>query len=148
LWSHSSTLLRFERKRVSPEAAAFFGIPGDEFVYRVERLRSGDGKPLAFETVELPAYLCPGLEAFNLAKESLYLTLERNYGLDLAHCVEEVSAELAGREHKALLGLRGAAAVLVIRRKTYSSNETPVEMAVTVYRADRYRAVVHAARPR
>lgn len=144
----SSKLLRFERRRVAPEAAAFFGIPDDEFVYRIERLRSGDGKPLAVEAVEVPAYLCPGLDAFNFARESLYRVLESNYGLDLAHCVEEVSAELASRAYKALLGLSGSAAVLVIRRKTYSSNETPVEMAETVYRADRYRAIVHASRPR
>jgi GntR family transcriptional regulator len=144
----SSKVLRFERQRASAEAATFFGIPHEEFVYRIERLRSGDGKPLALEAVEIPAYLCPGLEKFDLAKESLYLTLEREYGLDLAHCVEEVSAELANRNHKSLLGLPGAAAVLVIRRKAYSSNETPVEMAVTVYRADQYRAVIHAARLR
>jgi GntR family transcriptional regulator len=141
-------LLHFERSQATPEAAAFFGIPKDEYVYRIERLRSGDGKPLALEAVEVPAYLCPGLDAYNLAKESPYLLLERNYGLDLAHCVEEVSAELASRRHKRLLGLAGAAAVLVIRRKTFSSNETPVEIAVTVYRADRYRAMVHASRPR
>ena len=144
----SSRLICFERRCTTPEAAAFFSIPSDEFVYHIERLRSGDGKPLAIEAVEVPAYLCPGLEAFNLGKESLYRVLESNYGLDLAHCVEEVSAELASRAQKGLLGLSGPAAVLVIRRKTYSSNETPVEMAEAVYRADRYRAIVHAARPR
>ncbi len=146
--SPSSKLLRFEQRRAAPESAQFFGIPYAEFVYYIERLRFGNGRPLAIEAVEIPAYLCPGLERFDFSRESLYSLLERNYGLDLAHCVEEVSAELATRRHKTLLGLRGAASVLAIRRKTYSSNETPVELALTVYRADQYRAIVHAVRLR
>jgi GntR family transcriptional regulator len=144
----SSKLLFFRRSRMSTAAHQFFGLPESEMIYEIQRLRIGDDVPLAIETVQIPCYLCPDLEHFDLTTASLYSILEQNYGLDLIHCVEEVSAELADRTQKTLFGLRGSSAVLVIRRKTYSTNGTPVELALTVYRADQYRAIVHAVRPR
>jgi GntR family transcriptional regulator len=142
----SSKLLDFRRGRLSPLAGQFFVIADTEMAYLIKRLRFGDGEPLAIETIELPCYLCPDLERFDLATSSLYSILEEHCGLDLAYCVEEVSAQLADRWQKKLLQLEGAAAVLVIDRKTYTKDGVPVEVATTVYRADRYRAIVHATR--
>ena len=143
----SSKLLSFQCTVPPAEVREFFGIPEGEEVYEIRRLRYGNGIPLALEFVQIPCYLCRGLERFDLTSVSLYSLLENQFGLDLVHCIEEVRAEVANRSQKKLLGLQRPA-VLVIDRRTYTNNETPAEIAVTVYRGDHYRAVVHAVRHR
>ena len=49
------------------------------------RLRLRDGVPLAVEDVQISQRLCPGLDRFDLARNSLYAILEESYGLRLEH---------------------------------------------------------------
>lgn len=142
----ASRVLSFHKTAPSAGAQQLFELSSTEQVYQIQRLRFGDSQPIALETVELPAYLCPDLERFNFEKASLYRTLEEEYAIRLVHCVEEVSAELADKNQKRLLELPHPSAVLAIRRRTYSESGTPVELALTICRADRYRAVIHASR--
>jgi GntR family transcriptional regulator len=144
----SSKLLDFRQGRLSLVGRQFFAMADTEMAYFIKRLRFGNGEPLAIETIELPCYLCPELESFDLGASSLYSILEEHCGLDLLYCVEEISAQLADRSQKKMLQLKAAAAVLVIDRKTYTKDGVPVEIATTVYRSDRYRAIVHATRTR
>jgi GntR family transcriptional regulator len=142
----SSRLLSFRVLEAGPAAGEFFGLPETQTVYAIQRVRCGNGEPLALESIEVPCYLCPNLERFDLANQSLYRILEENYGLELTHCVEEISAARPDRKHKKLLGVPQSAAVLVIKRKTFAANETPVEMGTTIYRGDAYTAVVRSIR--
>ena len=141
----STRMVSFERCQPRPEVRELFGDCAE--IYRIQRVRCRDGEPLALETVEIPCQLCPNLDRFDLANHSLYKILEENYGLTLTHCVEEISAARPEPLHKQLLGRPAPAAVLVIKRKTYSG-ETPVEFGTTVYRGDAYSAIVRSVRAR
>jgi len=140
----SSRLIVFRNVKQSAEDSEFFGLPETESLYEIERLRLADEVPIALECIHIPAYLCPGLDRFNLVSHSIYQILEENYGLALAHCSEQISAARPTQKHKRLLQANGA--VLVVNRRTYSNKETPVELATTAYRGDLYRAVVHSVR--
>ena len=140
----SSRLIVFRNVKQSAEDSEFFGLPGTESLYEIERLRLADDVPIALECIHIPEYLCPGLDRFNLVSHSIYKILEENYGLALAHCSEQISAATPTQKHKRLLQARGA--VLVVNRRTYTNKETPVELATTAYRGDLYRAVVHSVR--
>lgn len=144
----SSRLLLFRTIKPAPAAREFFALPEAEQVYEIHRVRFSDRIPLALEAVQIPCCLCPDLERFDLSRVSLYQVLEQDYGLPLARCVEEISARLPSRREKRLHELAAGAAVLVIERKTYTKNDTPVELAVTTYRGDLYRAIVHSVRSR
>ncbi len=85
-------------------------------------------------------------ERFNLSDHSLYSTLEENYGIHLARCVEDISAAHPTRAQKKLLRIPRGIPVLVIKRKTYTQNETPVEIVVAANRADLYSAIVQSFR--
>lgn len=141
----SSHVVSFRMQEASLEVQEFFG-GGGQLVYEIKRLRYCDGDPLALETVQIPCRLCPNLDRFDLARHSLYQILEENYGLTLTHCVEEISAAPPERLHRKLLGQPSPAAVLVIRRKTYTLAEVPVEFAIAVYRGDAYSAIVRSVR--
>lgn len=144
----SSRLLWLRVQPASAAARGFFGLGPEEQVFEIRRLRYRDGEPLALETVEIPCRLCPGLDRFDLARESLYRILEQEYGLTLGHCVEEISAARPGRIHRKLFGEPAPPVLLVIQRKTYTATDTPVELGVTVYRGDAYSAIVRSTRAR
>jgi GntR family transcriptional regulator len=144
----SSKLISMRTAKPGLAARDFFGIPETEEVYEIERVRLADATPVSLEKVEIPCYLCPGLTDFDLARQSLYRILEQHYGLELARCVEEISAAQPNRVQRQLLDVPRSSAVLVVRRKAYTTNDTPAELAVTAYRGDLYHAMVRSVRTR
>jgi GntR family transcriptional regulator len=144
----STRLLAFRMVNPGARAREFFGLPRGQQVYEIQRLRCSNGEPLALETVQIPCFLCAGLERFDLANHSLYSILEENYGLRLDHCIEEISAARPDPAQRRALTLPLSGAVLVIQRKTYTENDTPVELDVSVYRGDSYTAIVRSVRAR
>lgn len=142
-----SRILRFEALDPSPVSKHSLQLPDGQRVHRIERIRYNDATPLAIEKVEIPCFLCPELGKFDLAGQSLYKILEREFQLRLDHCVETISASMPNRAERELLELPKGVAVLRIERKTLTVNDTPAELAVTTYRGDMYQAVVHSIRP-
>jgi GntR family transcriptional regulator len=143
-----SRLLSLELISPSEEARTYFGLSPEDKVYEVRRTRLSDKVPMALETVLLARRLCPQLEQFDLARNSLYRILEQSYGVRIETCVEEIAAELPTAEHRRLLEMPRNVAVLVIRRKTYTDLGQPVELTCSAYRGDLYRALVHSNRKR
>ena len=124
----------------------FFVLREDQKVYEIQRVRLNDGEPLALELARIPERLCPGLERFDLTKTSLYRVLEESYGLTLESCSEEISAEIPNSEYRKLLSVPAGTAVLVVNRRTYARDGRPVEFTRSVFRGDRYSALVHSVR--
>jgi GntR family transcriptional regulator len=143
-----SRLLRFELVSPSSTARDVLQLPAGQDVFRIERLRLNDSIPLALEQVEIPKYLCPTLDRYDLESRSLYHVLESEFSLRLDHSTEIISAIVPSRTHRTLLELPRGVSVLQIERKAFATNNTPVELGVTVYRGDMYRAVVHSTRSR
>lgn len=142
-----SRLLSFETCSPSSELQDFFGITRESRLYEISRLRLSSGVPIALEVAKLPQALCPGLERFDLEKNSLYRVLEEFYGLRLGSCVEEISAQIPSASDRRLLAIPKDAVALVIHRKTFTDAGQALEMTRTVYRGDLYSAVVHSVRP-
>src|SRR4051794_24728444 len=139
----SSQLRLMVREAASQKIADTLGIrPGDE-VFHVERLRLADGTPMAFEVNYISAALCPNLDEYDLAKESLYHILERDYGISMQRAEEELEAVQASRHEAALLSIKTGAPVLCVHRIVYSDTGQAIESVRTLYRADRYRATFH-----
>ena len=142
----SSQLLSFRVIHPSLEAKAFFGLPNEQMLYEIQRLRYCDGVPLALETSQLPCRLCPGLDRFNLATQSLYKILEEEYQIRILRAVEEISAIRANKRHRELLCMPSTAVVLTIRRRIFTAQDNALELCLTGYRGDLYTAIVHSWR--
>ncbi len=141
-----SRLISFEAIAPPPSAREFFGLAEGEKVYEISRLRYKDRVPLAAETALIPQKICPWLEHFDLAKNSLYRILEDSYGLRLQTGIEEMSAQLPSARHRKLLELPRNTAVLVVNRKTFTDSGIALELTRSVYRGDLYSAIVHSVR--
>ena len=144
----SSRLLAFQRTEPDLVTREFFGLLAGELVYHIERLRLNEGIPLALEKVAVPCYLCPNLDRFDLATQSLYAILEENYGLTLSYCFEEISASRPTARLRKMLDVPASTPVLAIQRRTFTTNNTPVELGSTIYRGDLYSAMVRSVRAR
>ena len=141
-----SEILRFEAVDPSLGSQQSLQLPGGEQVYRIERLRFSDATPLAIEKVEIPCFLCPRLEKFDLVRHSLYEILECEFNLKLGHSIETISASTPSRDERKLLQLPRGVVILRIERRSHTVNDTPVELATTSYRGDIYKAVVRSVR--
>jgi GntR family transcriptional regulator len=142
----SSRLISFVAVKQSQAAREFFGLPEDELLWDIRRVRLNDGVPIALEHAQIPCYLCPTLDRFNLLTQSLYLILQEHFKVRLVRCEEAISARRPGPQEKRHLGRPLSAAVLKIERRSYSANDTPVELGVTTYRGDLYTAIIRSVR--
>jgi GntR family transcriptional regulator len=142
----SSKVLLFHVTPQNSAAKEFFNLPDQELLYEIQRVRFSDAVPLALESALIPHYLCPNLERFNLATQSLYRVLEEEYGLKLSYCIEEISAVLPDRAHRKYLALPSSAAILLVQRRTYTDNETPLELDTSAFRGDLRSSIVRSVR--
>jgi GntR family transcriptional regulator len=109
-----------------------------ESVLRIQRLRYANEEALALMVDYLRMRFVPNLMEKGLDGESLYETLEKRYGLELAWVKDRVTARSASLLEARLLGVEPNAPVLYVRRITYLPNEEPLVAASVVVRADRY----------
>ena len=135
----TSRILDLTRTFPSAKVADVLGLERDREIVRLERLRLADGDPIGISTAYLPYDLVPGLVEKGLVGESLYETLENDYGLVLNEADEVVSASAALEREAELLEISVGAPVLLVTRTTYSVDGVPIEFSRTVFRADRYR---------
>jgi GntR family transcriptional regulator len=142
----SSRLLSFRLTTPGVAVREFLQLPEHERVFEINRMRLKDGLPLALEKVQIPQYLCPNLDQFNLATDSIYRILEEEFGVHLGRGIEEISAVRPTRVQRQLLNLPRSTVILQISRRTYTTNDTPLEVTTSAYRGDLYTAVVQSVR--
>lgn len=106
----------------------------------LDRLRSVDGKPLAFSRSYLPnrlhANLLKLLTNTDLTKESLYTVLSDACGVSIAAATRRIEAVNADRSLSTMLGIPLNTALLLIRSVCTDTNGEPVEYFEAWHRAD------------
>ena len=113
-----------------------------EEVMRLHRLRLAGGEPIAIEEVWIPRTRFPGIEKIDFARNSLYETLRERYGVKIGSARETIEARAATPEEARLLNFMARSSLLVVSRILLDTDGRPMESAHSVYRGDRYRAVL------
>jgi len=128
------------------EAAARLALPAHGRLIKVERLRLSGEQPFAVERCYLPADDFAGLANLPLDRRSLFATLEREYGIELAYADEEVDATAASAHIAELLAIHAGAPVLRIRQVIYSTQGKASLYVIGFYRSDRYTLLIRRFR--
>jgi GntR family transcriptional regulator len=139
----TSRVLKAETSPAPAEVAAQLGIAVNALIFRLLRLRLADQLPVAIEEIRLPYERFPGVEILDFSRLSLYQTLRERYGIRVSRADEILEARSATHKEAELLGIHARASLLVMSRTLWSTDGLPVETAHSVYRGDRYRAVLH-----
>lgn len=128
------------------EIAARLGLPSNSSLVKIERLRLTGDEPFALEACYLPAKDFSELVGASLARNSLFATLEHDFGVQLAYADEEVNATAAESKIADLLGIPHGASVLRIRQVIYSTQGKPTIYVVGFYRSERHTLFIRRFR--
>ena len=138
----TSRILQAETIPAEADVASRLGIPLGSTIFHLRRLRLADDVPVAIEKIWLPQQLFPGIDQLDFARLSLYQTLREQYGIRVSRADEILEARAASRVEAELLQIAPRSSLLAMSRTLWSSDGKPVEYAHSLYRGDRYRAVL------
>jgi len=136
----ASVVLSAGEQPAEDDIADGLRIRTGQAVIRVERLRTAEGRPMAYEVGHYPSTLLPGLLQRKL--DSLYDVFASEYGVVVTSGEQSVRAESADAHQARILGIAKRAPLLVQERVTHAG-ERVIEFSTSWYRADRYR--IHMA---
>lgn len=112
--------------------AARLRIKPGQPVFRLSRLRSANGKPLALERAHIHFIGCERLLEDDLAQDSLYRLLEEKYGLPLLKAEQEFTVGGLGPEESSYFNLPVGSPAYFPQSVAYTEHNQPIEYTVAV----------------
>ena len=132
----SSRVLHHEPE--SPPSDVAVRLDTDEAqVMRLDRLRLGDGRPIAFDRTWLPMFYAQLLEGHDLEHETIYQILETEYDIPILRGRYRITAANANASLAGPLGVDPGEALLLIERLSLTEGEKRVYFQRRYYRSDR-----------
>lgn len=107
----------------------------DEEICRIERLRIIDGEPLNFSIINITKKYCPTLLDEDLENESLFMIIEKNYGLEILKSNSVFYSSLPGSRILDLLSIKEKEPLQVIENISYIDTGVPIEFSINYYRS-------------
>jgi len=128
------------------EIAARLALPSGSALIKVERVRHAADEPFALETCYLSAEEFKGLDQTILERTSLFATLERDYGVELAYADEEIDATPADVRTAKLLAVPRGSSLLRIRQLIYTTKGKAAIYVLGLYLSGRHTLVIRRFR--
>jgi GntR family transcriptional regulator len=120
------------------EIEAKLGLSPTTRLIRIERVRSAANEPVALEVCYLSAEEFQVVLDAPLDRTSLFGTLERECGIELAYADEEVDATYADHRISKLLSIPNGAPLLRIRQLIFSTKGRVIVYVTGLYRSGRH----------
>jgi GntR family transcriptional regulator len=106
-------------------------------VMQIDRLRLGNGEPVAFDSTWLPILYGQLLTKEKLRNSTIYRILEEEYDIQVIRGTYRFSADLADESLSEELGVKPGSPLLVIERSTFTMGNKPVYFQRRYYRTDK-----------
>lgn len=106
-------------------------------VIRIDRLRMGDGEPIAFDRTWMPILYGQLIDRSNLDKTTIYRQLEENYDIPVVRGCYRISAENADKELAKELKIQEQSPLLLIDRTSFTIGKKVVYYQKRYYRSDK-----------
>jgi len=142
----TSRILHRAREPASAPLAAQLGLEEGSQLFRLDRLRLGDGTPIALDRTWLPPFYAQLLEGHDLTQDTIYRILEKDYGIPILSGRYRLTAEAADPELAEALGIPCGEALLLIERISRTAGGRPVYVQRRYYRSDRVAYELEVAR--
>lgn len=133
----SSKVVHFSPEKATTMVSTALGIEEGKTVFRLDRLRLGDGKPLAFDRTWMSVFYAQLLESHDLATQTIYGILEHEYSVPVVRGRFRIDATNAPADIAKYLQVPTRRALLVIERTSYTTRERPVYCQRRFYRSDK-----------
>ena len=142
----ATKVLSAQRVQADREVTGRLRLPPNAAVYRIERLRLVDDRPMALETSHLSARRFPGLLRFCRTETSLYRVLADRFGAAPLWAEERIETASATPREAKLLDTETGRPMLVLSRHSFAGEDDPMEWVRSWYRGDRYSLVARLSR--
>ena len=132
-----SVVIQFDPEPASPGVAGALGLETGEKVFRLDRVRLGDGEPFAFDRTWMAPFYAQLLYDHDLERDTIYRLLESEYDISVRRGrfrIEAVNADEATSRH---LGVPTGRALLRIDRISFTEPDRAVYFQRRYYRCDR-----------
>ena len=119
---------------VTPAEALALALSPGSPVYRFQRIRLANDRPMAIEYSTIPGFCLPGVET---VRESLYDALRKS-GFRPARALQRLRAVPYDAAQADLLGVEPGHAGLLIERRSFLQDGRAAELTLSFYRGDAY----------
>lgn len=133
----SSIVQKFETVDAPDWLLSPLNIDKDSKVLQIDRLRLGDGEPVAFDSTWLPIFYGQLINEEELTKSTIYSFLEENYDIKVIRGCYKLSAEVATEHLANTLGIDHHSPLFVIDRLSYTIGKKPLYYQKRYYRNDK-----------
>jgi GntR family transcriptional regulator len=121
-------------------------VKAGDACFRLDRVRTADGRPMAIEQVYLPLERFDGVDGIDFADASLFEVLEDRFGVTLGDAEQRVVAVAIKADEAPLLGVPEGAPGLRFHTVTRDQDGAPVLYAMSLYPGDRYEIALRQTR--
>lgn len=135
----STRLISLRYKKPPKFVAKYLKVRNNEETVFLKRVRSANNEPILISNSYIPQKFVPDLVEKGLPRESLYQTLERDYGIALFETDETVQAVVAEKEEAKLLNVKEGSPLLLVHRIVRDKDGVTVEYNSAVFRGDRFK---------
>lgn len=106
-------------------------------VLQIDRLRLGNGEPIAYDITWMPILYGQLLQEENLQDKTIYQTLEEDYDIPIIRGSYRISADVADNHLSTQLKADFNAPLLTINRLSFTIGDKPVYYQQRYYRSDK-----------
>jgi GntR family transcriptional regulator len=132
-------VLACRKVRAVKDVASMLQIESGNAIWRLERLRYTERRPVSLQTSFIPVEICPDLSRHDLRTRHLVDVLRDEYGVQLTRAVEYVEPTVADGYAARHLGVPARTPLFQIERTTYSTRDIVAEYRRALLRGDIYR---------
>ena len=111
--------------------AALLGIAAGAETWRIDRMRSLEGRPMIAEHITLPAERFPDLDAAQSIPNNVYRLYSDRWGITIGRASERLKAVPASAADARQLGCAAGSPLLEIARVAFDLENRPVELRLS-----------------
>jgi GntR family transcriptional regulator len=133
----SSKVISLGQEKVSEEVASYLNLKEDSIVVKLERIRLGNGKPIAYDITWLPIFYGQLIEGFNQEETTIFKILENEFEIPVEKGCYRLEATVADATLASHLDVEEHTPLLLINRISYTVGDKPIYFQKRYYRNDK-----------
>lgn len=135
----SSKLISFEQIDISDQKdlISYLDIENKKIAVQIERVRLGDGEPIAYDITWMPIFYGQLIEGYNLEETTIFKILEDEFDIPIQKGCYRIEAAMADDKLAKHLNVNPQTPLLLMNRISYTIGEKPVYYQKRYYRNDK-----------
>jgi len=146
----SSRLISFGHENIKDrkDILSYLDIRNKEVAVRIERVRLGNGEPIAYDITWMPVFYGQLMEGFDLESTTIFEILEKEYEIPIEKGCYRIESTVAREKLAEHLQVDENTPLLQINRITYTIGDKPVYFQKRFYRNDKIVFEIMTNRPK